>query len=135
MSDKYHAVPEVKENYKVAVDIRKELMKLIQRKISFSSRSILFLNSVKPWCPRYFFDISFYFSCQIINRCYSFYCSQYIFIPSFKNHFKHTHCWYICTRNIVSWWANMQQLGAQTTRKHLGQSERNQLKRFLGPRR
>ena len=39
----------------------------------------------------YFFDISFYFSCQRINRCNSFYCSQYIFIPSFNNHFRHTH--------------------------------------------
>ena len=39
----------------------------------------------------YFFDISFYFSCQRINRCYSFYCSKYIFIPSFNNHFRHIH--------------------------------------------
>ena len=39
----------------------------------------------------------------------------------------------ICTRNIVSKWANMQELGAQTTKKHLSQSERNKLKRFLRP--
>ena len=41
----------------------------------------------------------------------------------------------ICNRNIVSCWASMQQLGAQTTKKHLGQPKRNQLKIFLRPRR
>ena len=41
----------------------------------------------------------------------------------------------ICNRNIVSCWASIQQLGAQTTKKHLGQPKRNQLKIFLRPRR
>ena len=41
----------------------------------------------------------------------------------------------ICNRNIVSWWASMQQLRAQTTKKNLGQPKRNQLKIFLRPRR